>query len=242
MDTYVWSYCQLMTFKIKLVDFWSCNVTKKGRAHRNPTALSALPTPGPRTARPLTVRSHIHWYSPKPQTLDHRLPICWSECNSTDPTRLYWTQHTHLSRSPLTQTHHKNSCISFTICTYSESSGSFLQHKTTKSDRSGVLVSFLHRLFSCSTNLATYQTQRKIQDIAEAQSYKSPSFSSKSSPHLKTQSTHLSILFLLCPLPISSLCVFYFLSTKPIVLQQTSYLPLQKVRCFFQKLLQNAQF
>jgi hypothetical protein len=34
----------------------SSSVTEKGRAHRNPTTLSALPAPGPWTAQPLTVR------------------------------------------------------------------------------------------------------------------------------------------------------------------------------------------
>jgi hypothetical protein len=68
----------------------------------------------------------------------------------------------------------------------------------------GFLVSFLHRLSSCSTNLATYQTQRKIQDIAEAPSYKSPSFFSKSSPLLITQSTHMSVFFS-SPLSVTSI-------------------------------------
>ncbi len=36
---------------------------------------------------------------------------------------------THLSQDLLTQTHHQNACISFTICTRSESSSKFLQHK-----------------------------------------------------------------------------------------------------------------
>jgi hypothetical protein len=78
--------------------------------------------------------THIHWYSPRPQTITSL---------SADPSAIWQTHRdiarpsTHLSQSPFTETHHKNSCISFTTCTCFESSSSFLQHKNNKSDRFG---------------------------------------------------------------------------------------------------------
>ncbi len=107
----------------------------------------------------------------------------------------------------------------------------------------GVLVPLLHPPLSCSTNLATYQTQRKIQDIAEALSYRVLFFSSPSisfQNHLTLLELHLlsylRSIFSIC-------CLSSTLSPKNLSSpSQTSDLSSQKVRCFFQKLLQNVQF
>jgi hypothetical protein len=58
----------------------------------------------------------------------------------------------------------------------------------------GILVPLLHPPLFCSTNLATYQTQRKIQDIAEALSYRVLLLSSPSIPQNHLALLELSIL------------------------------------------------
>jgi hypothetical protein len=94
---------------------------------------NGLPAPGPWTSQPLTVRLTFMGIHP---TSNHHL-------STADLTVIRQTHQgiarlgTHLSQDLLTQTHHQNVCISFTICTYSESSSSFLQHKNDNSDRSG---------------------------------------------------------------------------------------------------------
>jgi hypothetical protein len=100
------------------------------------------------------------------------LTIHWLHCSSTDTHRSTDSNHhlstadltvirqihqhtaqlrTHLSQDLLTQTHHQNACISFTICTRSESSSRFLQHKMTNLIVLVVLVPLLHPPLSCST-------------------------------------------------------------------------------------------
>ncbi len=85
----------------------------------------------------------------------------------------------------------------------------------------GVLVPLLHTPLSCSTNLATYQTQRKIQDIAEALSYRVLLFLS---PSMSLQN-HLALLelnmfsclrsiFFLCCLSSTICSIFYFVPQK----------------------------
>ncbi len=169
---------------------------------------------------------------------------CWLHCSSTDTHRSTDSNHhlptvdltiirqihqhtarlsTHLSQDLLTQTHHQNACISFTTCTRSESSSRFLQDEMTNLIVLVVLVPLLHPPLSCSTNLATYQTQRKIQDIAEALSYRVLLFSS---PYISLQNylalLELSILsclrsiFSLCCIS-STICSILYLLPKTIV-------------------------
>ncbi len=69
----------------------------------------------------------------------------------------------------------------------------------------GVIVPLLHPPFSYSTNLATYQTQRKIQDIAETLSYRVLLFSSPSI-FLQNHLALLELSILNCLRSIFSIC------------------------------------
>jgi hypothetical protein len=104
----------------------------------------------------------------------------------------------------------------------------------------GVLVPLLHPPLSCNTNLTTYQTQRKIQDIAEALSYRVLFFLS---PSISLQN-HLALLelsMLSCLRSIfslyclsSTICsIFSLVPPKITFFSQTSDLSSQKVHCFF---------
>ncbi len=111
-----------------------CN--QKGRAHTH--SPNAVPAPGPWTTQPLTVR--LTFMGTHPTSNHHLSTVDLTAIRQThrDTARL----STHLSQDPFTQTHHQNACISFTICTCSESSSSFLlTPKITTPIVLGVLVS-----------------------------------------------------------------------------------------------------
>jgi hypothetical protein len=65
----------------------------------------------------------------------------------------------------------ENACILFTNYTHSESTGMFLQHEFLQKPKSliilEVLVPSLHPLSFCNMSSTTYQTQRKISNIAK---------------------------------------------------------------------------
>jgi len=65
----------------------------------------------------------------------------------------------------------ENACILFTDYTHSESTGMFLQHEFLQKPKSliipEVLVPSLHPLSFCNMSSTTYQTQRKISNIAK---------------------------------------------------------------------------
>ncbi len=156
---------------------------------------------------------------------------------------------THLSQDLLTQTHHQNACISFTICTRFESSSRFLQHKNDNSDRSGsscpspTSYTFLQHEPSYLSNAAENLRHSRSSELQSSSLPKSFYLSPKSSRSPRTQPTQLSEIYLLYILPI----LYYLLYLLPCPQKlssplQTSDLSSQKVRCFFQKLLQNVQF
>ncbi len=181
-------------------------VTKKGRTQQKPNSPKCAVGP-----RRTLDRSTPHGPNSRSWALSQTLRPQTIASLFADPSAIRQTQrdsvdttHTHPSRSPLTQTHHKNSCILFLNMYILRKlmQLSSAQNKVRSSwDFSS--PSYIAYPF-CSTNLATYQMQRKIQDIAEAPSYKSPSIFSKSSPLLITPSTHLSI-FSSSPLSVTSI-------------------------------------
>jgi hypothetical protein len=133
----------------------SSTVTKKGRAHRNPTALSALPAPGPWTAQSLIVRLTFIGTHPdlRPSPLCLLIQVQFDRPIETllDPA--------HISHKVLSHRH-----ITTTLAFHSQyvhapkAQAAFFSTKTTNLIVLEVLVSFLYFLFSYSTNLATYQT------------------------------------------------------------------------------------
>ncbi len=200
---------------------------------------------------------------------DFSHPYC-SHCSSTDTHRSTDSNHhlstadltviqqihqhtaqlsTYLSQDLLTQTHHQNACISFIICTCFESSNRFLQHKNDNSNRSGsscpspTSSTLLQHEPSYLSDVVENPRHSRSYELQSSSLLKSFYLSPKSSRSLRTQPTQLSEIYLFYLSPILY-CLFYLLP-RPQKLsspQQTSDLSPQKVRCFFQKLLQNVQF
>jgi hypothetical protein len=108
----------------------------------------------------LLIDGHPSLHRLKPSPL-----YCWSDCNSIDPSTHCLTQYTPLTSSSHTDASPK--CLHFIHNMYT-----LRKLKQTNLIVLIVLVPLLHPPLSCSTNLVTYQTQRKIQDIAEALSYR----------------------------------------------------------------------
>ncbi len=208
---------------------------------------NALPAPEPWTAQPFTVRLAFMGTHP---TLNYRL-------SNADLTAIRQTHRdtvrlsTHFSQDLFTHTHHQNTCISFTICTCSKSSSSFLlTHRQRLRSFWEFSSLLLHPPHSCSMNLATYQTQRN-----------NPRHSRNS--HATEHFPSLVLLFLkIISLSYHSafpavshlypLFVFYlqlYVLSPPLYpknlllsLSQTCGISSQKVRYFFKKLLQNVQY
>jgi hypothetical protein len=115
---------------------------------------------------------------------------------------------THLSQDLFTQTHHQNACISFTICTRSKSSGSLLQHKNNKSDRSGsshpspTSSTLLQHEPGYLSDAAENPRHSRSSELPSSSPLKSFYLFPKSSRSPPTQSTQLSVIYLLCLLPI----------------------------------------
>jgi len=108
--------------------------------------------------------------------------------------------------------------------------------KTTNLIVLGVLVPLLPPLSSCSLNLATYQTQQKIKNIAKAPNYRVLLSSLSFCPSPKILSSPQNYRFPLCPTSILSLSVPSPLSLAPFFLQQSFDLTPSDLRCFIQKL------
>ncbi len=191
-------------------------VTKKDgpTETRSPNALSA---PGPWLLSPLLSDSHPCVLT-QPQTITSLLMI-WLQFDRPINTLL---DSAHTSHKIFSHRH-----ITKMLAFHSQyihapkAQAGFFNTKMTTLIVLGVLVPLLHPPLSCNTNLATYQTQRKIQDIAEVLSYKVLLFSS---PSISLQN-HLALLKLRIFSCLRSIFLICCLSSTICSLLQNCLLP-----------------
>ncbi len=135
---------------------------------------------------------------------------------------------THLSQDLLTQTHHQNACISFTIYTRSESSSRFLQQKNDNSDHSGSSCPFptsstlLQHKPSYLLDATENPRHSQSSELHSSSLLKSFYVFPKSSRSPKTQHAQLSGIYLLSLLPMLY-SLFYLLPSSPKLPSHTDF-------------------